>query len=693
MARKGVGAGVVVTAATAGAIFAWLFRDAPQPSGVEVTPTGPLVIDLNAAWPQHVMVPGADGTGFADGADGVAYGDINRDGLPDFVVGYEQGLRASLSIHPGVALATSTAAWQANTVFLPSSGPNLCSAEDAILADVDNPPDGVLDMVVACETGAVRVTVFFAPSPPNDTLANFLTGGTWTRVDIAASTNNRSMRAVAANIAGDSGLEIVVGGKENSPCNGTTASIGYYSSPTPRNAASWAFTSLAPVGWVMNMFVRDVDKDGILDIVYSDRERIDCPALDNSKRGVRWLRGPSWTPTQISDLNGDHKWFDLADWDGDGDLDIADCRSSDTVNVAQLLINGGSFASWTAVPVTLPSGVGQCQHVTIIDLDKDGLLDLGYSFSNAASLSGLAWQKRAGLALAPQLNRGEVSGIESANDTKYDNHVWLDMDGDGDLDQVATEQHLPTGASRGLGLVFRANPLGPAAEVGGEPDAGAPPSERATVTCALLTSGATTTDAATAVTASVAPGANRALYAAMISATGAGPTAPTVNGAAMGLTWAQVASVTFSGGNRRLTVLRAMGASPSAGAITYDFAAQVQTSMAWSVIECQGVDTTGTNGSGATVQSVTASVSAATTLNATLAALEHPNNRALCMVGLDINSTVTPDADFVELSDNGVANGNSTLEAASAANQAACDPAFATANAGILSIEVKAGTL
>jgi hypothetical protein len=47
----------------------------------------------------------------------------------------------------------------------------------------------------------------------------------------------------------------------------------------------------------------------------------------------------------------------------------------------------------------------------------------------------------------------------------------------------------------------------------------------------------------------------------------------------------------------------------------------------------------------------------------------------------------------VELSDNGVANGNSTLEAASAANQAACDPAFATANAGILSIEVKAGTL
>jgi hypothetical protein len=456
MARKGVGAGVAVSAATAGAVFVWLFRGGAMPAGVETPPPAP-TINLLQEWHEVVLVPGADGVGHADGADGLNSADINGDGLPDFVVPYEQGLRVSVSLHPGCALATSTAAWQAKTVFLPGLAPNLCSAEDAVFAKVDN--DNAWDVVAACETGSVRVTVLFGPTDVNQ----LTTGTAWQRVNIAASANRRAMRVAVGNIAGDSAPELVVGGKENSPCNGTTAEVGYYSSATPRDGSSYTFTPLAPAGWVMNMTLADPDDDGDLDILYGDRERIDCPALDNTRRGLRWLRkDPSgYSEHPISLVEGDHKWHDVADWDGDGDLDVSDCRSATGINETTIWLNGGAFGSFTALPIAVPIGVGQCQHVVMGDLDEDGSKDLSYSYAQAANLSGLAWQKRSGPALSPVMSRGEISSTDpSGNDTKYDNHLQIDVNCDGRKDICSTEQHSPNGPGPGRGLVCRINPLG-----------------------------------------------------------------------------------------------------------------------------------------------------------------------------------------------------------------------------------------
>jgi hypothetical protein len=178
------------------------------------------------------------------------------------------------------------------------------------------------------------------------------------------------------------------------------------------------------------------------------------------------------------------------------------------------------------------------------------------------------------------------------------------------------------------------------------------------------------------------------VYAGIVTSTGAGPVAPTVAG--NGLTWVQVASVTFSSNTRRLTVFRAMGASPSGGTVTFSFGVQSQTSFVWSILECDEVNTSGTDASGATVQSVTNSAAAATTISAALAALEDPTNVAVAFVALDISSTVTPDADFAELSDNNISP-NSTLEVEWAEDETSVDPTFATANAGIVVIEVKSG--
>lgn len=635
---------------------------------------GDTPIAMGAAWQFHQIVVGASGTGQPDGADGVDLSDVDGDGRLDVVSGHEQGLRLTLSFNPGPADVES--AWP--TVTLPN-GANLCSAEDVIIGDVDG--DGAKDIVAACETGAVRVSIFFAPAPA--TRASLLVAANWTQVDITASAGRRSMRAVLTDITGTAAPEIIVGGKESSgPC--VHAAVGYYGTATPRTAASWTFTPIEPAGWIMNMYVQDLNGDGLKDIVYSDRERIDCdaldvPGVDNTRRGVRWLRndggGLAWTPFQISTSEEDHKWFSLFDADGDTDLDILDCRSATGVNVSQIFLNGGNFGSFSTVPVAQPSGVGQCQHATVNDVDEDGQLDYAFSYSNAQSLEGLAWWRVTGAALAPTLTRGSVAGILSTSqDTKFDNLAHVDVDGDGDDDWVTTEQHLPGGAGPGLGVAYWENPL----------ITFVAPTQ---VGCALLTSGSQTTpDATSFVTAAVSPSANRPEYAIIQTAAGAGPVAPTATGA--GLTWVQERTVTFS--TRRITVLRALG-TPTPGAVTFDFGVQTQTSAIWQIVECTNADTSGTNGSGATAQSASQTVAAGTTLTATLpGGLAGSTSRLLCVVGLDIASSVTPDADLTEYSDGSVAAGASTLEGQSALNQTACTPTFSSANAGAIVWEVRA---
>lgn len=651
----------------------------PPPSEAE-----PIGIDLETPWEMHVITAGAVGAGQPDGADGIQGADVDGDGLVDVVTGHEQGLRATLAFNPGAAGHLVRQPWP--TVTLPGTGGNLCSAEDAVFGDLDG--DGALDVVTACELGTVRVTVIYGPAPPNS--RNELMNPTnWTRVDIAASAGNRAMRAQVIDIAGDSAPEIVVGGKE-SDGPAVAAALGYYSSPTPRNPASWTFTSIAPVGWVMQLYVLDFDGDADLDIVYSDRDPINVPSLDNSRRGVRWMESngadpPSFTAHTISPVEGVHKWFDLRDWDGDGDLDVADCRSDDTASTSRIYLNGGGGLSWTTLPVAQPSGTGQAQHAVFVDVDMDGLDDLAYSYSNSQSLTSAAWLKRSGPSLSPTFERGEISGILSAiSDVKMDNQFWHDFDGDGDLDLGLTEQHVdlpseppdqPKGDGPGIGDLWFENPLIDAPFI--EP----PP----TVSCALLTSGSTSTDGTSAQTASISPTAGRALYASVVSCNASGPVTATTSG--NGLSWALEGTVAYAASNaRRVTVRRGAG-SPTPGVVTFDYGVQVQTCFAWSVVECDGADL-----DAPTAQVVTATTAAATatTIHAALAPLAAPTSRILAFVGTNVNSlSIAPDPEFLELSEATVANGNATLESQTAVGETSVDPTFNIASAGTVVVEVR----
>lgn len=142
------------------------------------------------------------------------------------------------------------------------------------------------------------------------------------------------------------------------------------------------------------------------------------------------------------------------------------------------------------------------------------------------------------------------------------------------------------------------------------------------VTATNLTANGSTSTASSYNTASITPSSNNLVFAFVKNDGGSQETASLSGNS---LTWVQVATVTI-GATARVSLFRALGASPTGGAVTISFGAN-QTSCDWVIDQFANVDTTGTNGSGAVVQSATNSdTSTTTSLTVTLAAFGSINN-------------------------------------------------------------------
>lgn len=156
--------------------------------------------------------------------------------------------------------------------------------------------------------------------------------------------------------------------------------------------------------------------------------------------------------------------------------------------------------------------------------------------------------------------------------------------------------------------------------------------------------------------ASITPTANRLVLAAVASSGGSGATAnpPTVVGNS--LTWELVATVASGAGEAattRVSVFRAMGASPTAGAVAFTFGVS-QDRAAWSIVEYPDIDTSGTNGSGAVIQSKTAAATSGTAGTADFDAAfgDATNNATYSAIGVRIVAeAITHEAGFTELHD------------------------------------------
>ena len=160
---------------------------------------------------------------------------------------------------------------------------------------------------------------------------------------------------------------------------------------------------------------------------------------------------------------------------------------------------------------------------------------------------------------------------------------------------------------------------------------------------------------------SIAPTSNRLLKLSLeIAYVASQASDPGVTITAFGLTWVLVRGQEHwpNAANwfNWLYTYRSLGPSPSSGTIQIDAGSSMDT-IAWSLSEDAGIDTGGTNGSAAVVQSASNKAAASDTCTTTLGAFGSANNATYSVSGAGDTSTTartfTPDTGSAEIHDIG----------------------------------------
>ena len=397
------------------------------------------------------------------GADGVRLADANGDGLMDIATGWEEGGITRVYLNPGEPRAKGK--WPVVTVG------RTRSVEDAVLVDLDG--DGATDVVSSCEGRTRTLFVHWAPRDRGQ----YLEPGRWKQEAIPASEGKMMwMFTVPVEVDGKNGIDLVAGGK------GKGAEIGWFEAPEdPRSLDGYRWHPISNAGWIMSLIVRDMDGDGDLDVVTTDRR--------GAMRGCRWLENPLRGDTLRAAKHNDpqglsgrrresdprhpqgvpiyQRWenhfiggrarevmfMTVADLDGDGleDVLVAVKRAS----VLYLRRADAKGTSWKEREITFPANTGTAKGVAAGDIDGDGRLDIVFSCESAdKGKSGVMWLSRTGRKPDTNWSPHEISGEVGI---KFDRIELLDMDGDGDLDVLTCEERA---GGKGLGVFWYENPHG-----------------------------------------------------------------------------------------------------------------------------------------------------------------------------------------------------------------------------------------
>ncbi|MFC5454276.1 FG-GAP repeat domain-containing protein [Prosthecobacter fluviatilis] len=365
-----------------------------------------------APWIRHTI----DNT--SRGADGVKLGDLNKDGLPDIVTGWEEGGVVRAYLNPGPVRARGL--WPHITVG------EVKNVEEAIFADLDG--DGRLEVISGTE-GKTCTLYWHRPA-----------GGSWsTQAFPAARQAQMWMQAAALDLDGRSGPDLLVASKNKE------AAISWLQSPEQvTDLAAWSLHKMRDAGWIMSLLPHDMDGDGDADVVFTDRK--------GDRSGVFWLENPgamanrahgAWKEHAIGGLGKQVMFADLGDVNGDGFVDVAVAMKS--VEILLCLRFGDG---WQERVIKLDdANLGDAKAVKIADVNGDKTPDLLFTCENAkGEREGIVWLEQRLNGPWKQHTLGGPEGL------KYDLMQTLDLDGDGDLDVITCEERDQ------LGVIWYENP-------------------------------------------------------------------------------------------------------------------------------------------------------------------------------------------------------------------------------------------
>ena len=248
----------------------------------------------------------------------------------------------------------------------------------------------------------------------NDSSAFTLANPSWAPTAVSTSANG-PMGVYAADVDGDGDLDIVTASKTDTSSNGK---VTWWENG---GAGTWAANDIATNGDARSVYVEDLDGDGDLDVVAALFTQNTIKLYLNSGAS-----NPVWTASNIDTNAKGATDVHVADLDGDGCLDVVS-SSLDDDTIAWYKNDGQSSPGWTST--NIDNSRSSARAVDVADMDGDGDLDIVTASSGDDTI---AWYANGGQS-TPSFTKTDISNTaDGARDVRA-----ADMDGDGDLDIVS----------------------------------------------------------------------------------------------------------------------------------------------------------------------------------------------------------------------------------------------------------------
>ncbi|MBO8234154.1 hypothetical protein HA151_06450 [Prochlorococcus marinus XMU1419] len=278
---------------------------------------------------------------------------------------------------------------------------NVTNAEGVELGDMDG--DGDLDIVYAALT-----------SDTFGWLEN--NGSSWTQSSIDTSADGAKAIHIA-DIDGDGDLDFVGGAFYGD-------SVAWYENNGAANPSFTKTTISTGTDGLNDVHVGDIDGDGDLDIISASGNDDEITWFENNGAA-----DPTFATTVIAtSADNPHEVF-IADMDADGDLDIISTSVNDST-VAWYENNGAADPSFAAANIA--TNVSGAHGIQVDDMDADGDMDIVVaSFTDDT----VRWYENNGEADPTWSAANIATSIDGARDVEV-----LDIDKDGDLDVMVTAQ-------------------------------------------------------------------------------------------------------------------------------------------------------------------------------------------------------------------------------------------------------------